>query len=354
MTSAAETLDTPTEDTIPSPWEAITEAVLLDAAAAAGHELDAQQREAVAALAAPHERGVYLHGSVGRGKSWLADRVLEAVEAPKARLHIHTFLKRLQERTAVEGMPLLDAVRDLVGDARFLLLDEFHVHDIADAIMLRRTLVTLLESDVALLMTSNYPPQRLLPDPTFHEAVRPAIDAIEASLETVHLSGEHDYREDSAHAGGFASGTWAVYPPAPVTPGVWTPKPVPDVVPVALSATRTLAALSVEDGTLRVTWAELCDGSVSVGDYLTLAARFDAFELIGVPRPQIMGPEAFQRLAYLLDVLVDADKPLHVTAATPKADITKAPRLPRDADRMLSRLNLLAERRAGETDAAQA
>jgi cell division protein ZapE len=325
--------ETPVETTV-SPWDDVSAASLLEAAAEAGHTLDAEQLEAIEALAAPHARGVYLHGAVGRGKSWLADRVLAQIAAPTKRLHVHGFLKELQHHMAVQQLPLPEAVSALIGDARFLLLDEFHVHDIADAIMLRRTLVTLLDGDTALLMTSNYPPERLLPNPSFHDAVLPAIEAIEEHLETVHLGGEHDYREQSEHTGGFASGSWRVGE---------APSQAHDVVQVSLSATRSLNALAAGEGTLRVSWDELCYGNVSVGDYLTLARDFERFELLGVPNPQFMDPEPFQRLAYLLDVLVDADRPLDVWAATGREAFATAMRRPRDVERLTSRLQLLRE-----------
>lgn len=352
-------------------WAAVTEAALLAEVAAAGHTLDAQQEQAVAALAADHRRGVYLHGAVGRGKSWLADRVLHLVTVPKARLHLHAFLAELSRVMTRERLPLPQAVLHLVGDARFLLLDEFHVHDIADAIMLRRTLVTLLDADVTLLMTSNYPPSRLLPDPTFHDAILPAITAIKAELDVVHLEGAHDYRAQSAHTAGFATGRWTVTGPGPALPDAAGSTPADALaevssegagkaarregVDVPLTPTRSVRALAVvpetpthatQDEALTghrvvVHWDELCDGTLSVNDYLTLARRFHAVELVGVPAPEVIEPEAFQRLAYLLDVLVDADRRLDVSAAADRATLAAAKNLPRDAERMLSRLAML-------------
>lgn len=324
-------------------WAAVTEDALLAEATAAGHSLDAEQLAAVQAMAAGHRRGVYLHGAVGRGKSWLADRVLHLVATSKRRLHLHAFLAELSRLMARERLPLPEAVLQLVGDARFLLLDEFHVHDIADAIMLRRTIVTLLEADVALLMTSNYPPGRLLPDLTFHEAILPAIRAIEAELDVVHLAGEHDYRGQSEHVSGFAAGSWTVVPD-----GEWSGQ-VPDAnVEVRLSPTRTLRALAVteargelEPARVVVHWDEICAAGVSVNDHLTVARRFGRVDLVGVPAPERIEPEAFQRLAYLLDVLVDTDRELHVTAAVSRSELARASRLPRDAERMLSRLSML-------------
>jgi cell division protein ZapE len=322
-----------------NPFDTVTEKALLAAADSAGHTLDPEQRATVAALAAPHSRGAYLHGAVGRGKSWLADQVLTLITAPKKRLHIHSFLKQLQARMVTERVPLPDAVLHLVGDARFLLLDEFHVHDIADAIMLRRTLVTLLDADVAMLMTSNYPPERLLPDPTFHEAIEPAILAIQDQLDVIHLGGEHDWRTASRHSRGFASGTWRTV--------VQTDAPMPDdassgpAVDVPLSATRALRALSAQEGRLSVTWEELCVQPRSVNDYLSLTRDFDSIEVLGLPAPSDIEPEAFQRLAYLLDVMVDADLALDITSRVSREDLAAANNLPRDAERMLSRLSML-------------
>lgn len=313
-------------------WSDITRQTLIDAATAEGHTLDPQQLDAAAGLGAGHTRGAYLHGAVGRGKSWMADRILAAVDAPKRRLHVHGFLAELSRHMAREGKPLPDAVRALLGDARFLLLDEFHVHDIADAIMLRRTVTTLLEANVAILMTSNYPPERLLPDPSFHDAVLPAIEAIQRHLDVVHLAGAHDYRLESQHRAGFASGTWRVGPDDAARPRDHQ---------VALSGTRGLSVIAASEEALSVHWDELCASAVSVNDYLSLAARYPRWELVGVPAPEAIETEPFQRLAYLLDVLVDADLPLHIRSTVTRDEFRAAGNLPRDADRLLSRLALL-------------
>jgi cell division protein ZapE len=92
---------------------------------------------------------------------------------------------------------------------------------------------------------------------------------------------------------------------------------------------------------LTATFAQLCEQPVSVHDYLGLAREYDRWRLLGVPAPEDIDDQSFQRFAFLVDVLVDADLRLDVTAALPLGDWAGPGRFPRDADRFLSRLSLL-------------
>jgi cell division protein ZapE len=112
---------------------------------------------------------------------------------------------------------------------------------------------------------------------------------------------------------------------------------------VGASGTRRLRVSSADpvEGILTATFAQLCEQPVSVHDYLGLTQAYDHWRLLGVPAPEDIDGQAFQRFAFLVDVLVDADQRLDVTAALPLGDWSGPGRFPRDADRFLSRLSLL-------------
>jgi cell division protein ZapE len=342
-----------------SPWPRVRAETLTPALEAGGRTLDAGQLETVRLLTSRQFRGVYLHGGVGRGKTWISGRFFDAAEVPKTRMHMHALLGQVNQLVAgaPAGQPVGfdDAVRRLLGAARLVYIDEFHVHDVGDAHLLRRVMPALLDLEAGVLLTSNYPPANLLPNPLYHHHLEPVIALIQEQLTVRQVPDGVDYRSLSRGADrGFAAGTWMAVDAASQAPGpegAGTGRggadgtgPASGVnVPVGASGTRRLrvACADAAEGILTATFAQLCEQPVSVHDYLGLAQEYGHWRLLGVPAPEDIDDQSFQRFAFLVDVLVDADLRLDVTAALPLGEWSGPGRFPRDADRFLSRLSLL-------------
>lgn len=329
-------------------WPCVRTEQLVAALEAGGQRLDAGQHQTVRWLTARQDRGVYLHGGVGRGKTWISGHFFDAAAVPKVRMHMHALLGQVNQLVAAApaGRPVGfdDAVHRLLGDARLVYVDEFHVHDVGDAHLLRRVLPAVLRLDAAVLLTSNYPPDDLLPNPLFHHHMEPVIALVHGHLTVRRIPDGVDYRPLTRGAGrGFAAGTWTVDGTGAPSVGEGHASGVGTSIPVGASGTRRLrvAAADPEAGTLTASFTQLCEHPVSVQDYLGLARTYDAWRLTGVPVPAEIDEQAFQRFAFLVDVLVDADLRLDVTAALPLDDWAGHGRFPRDADRFLSRLSLL-------------
>src|SRR3982751_2651950 len=116
----------------------------------------------------PVPRGVYLHGGVGRGKSFLMDAFFATVPLRrKTRVHFHAFMRSVHQelRSHVrEEDPLASVAKGIARRYRLICFDEFHVSDVADAMMLGRLLTVLFDGGVVFVMTSNYRPDDLYPD----------------------------------------------------------------------------------------------------------------------------------------------------------------------------------------------
>lgn len=342
-----------------------------------GRTLDAGQHAAVSALTAPLAdgiRGAYLHGGVGRGKTWIVDALTRAAGGALRRRHLHELLGAVNRLSVRRAGSLTQAVREELAGLDLLVLDEFAVHDVADGLLLTRVLEALCApppphaEDVAptpamprVLITSNSAPEDLLEDPEHHHRMLPAIALIRTHLRVVEVGPGEDYRSrpaaghhDDGATGGFAAGTWTRVGPGDAVTGdgvtgaaqaeAGAGVEVPGVeVPLGSRAVAVLAA-DAAAGTLEATFDQLCRAPLSVQDHVALARRFPtAWRLRGVPAPADIDEHAFQRLAHVVDVLVDADVALHADAPL---DLTWwrracATHRPRDAERFLSRLGLL-------------
>lgn len=331
------------------------------AAARAGFTLTGAQEQALGVLAGG-SRGVYVWGPVGQGKTWLVDAFADAVPAQgRRRLHsfdvfrdlhaaVHRHGRRLPPRSTDNAVDR--AVDDLLAGCRVLLLDELHLHDVGDAMLLARLLRHLFDRRVRLVATSNYRPEELLPNPHVHHLLEPTIARIHSAMDVVEVSGSPDLREGVVGvAGGFASGAWLV--PGTVTQlaALGLRPPGADEHRVLRVGGHPLPVLALRPGELWVSFESLCAGRRSAGDYLALAEEAATWVLHDVPPLALADPQARQRFASLVDVLADRDTQLVVTSRLDVGEALDLDRaegeVPPDLARCRSRLRLLG-RGSGE------
>lgn len=298
-----------------------------DKARSRGYQLSDSQRRVIQRMAAQlahlhagQARSLYLHGPVGRGKSWLLDGFFQALPVQaKRRLHFHDFFARLHQ-----GMHLhrqlddaLGATLDaLLGDCQVLCFDEFHVHDIGDAMLLKRLFDALFERGIFLLVTSNYAPEGLLPNPLYHERFAPVIRLINARMEVLEVGGDTDFRSLPANrdAQRFTQGHY-------VWPGDAAQRQalnLPAVAPLMLEVNkRPLRALAVEGRRIVLRFDDLCEKATAVIDYLALASQYDEWIIDGLDDLSECSLAAQQRFVNVVDVLYDQDR--HVTLLAKRA-----------------------------------
>ncbi|WP_433592618.1 cell division protein ZapE [Nocardia sp. CA-145437] len=276
-------------------------------------------------------RGLYLYGGPGRGKTMLMNRFFESVRTTrKRRYHFHAFFARLN--AGIHEYGSIDAsAAALLGDAELICFDEFHVHDSGDARLVARLLDTLFARHITLVVTSNYPPHDLLPNPYLHPLFAPTIDRILEHLDVVSVNGPTDYRTLGGRHTGFAAGHYVVGA-CPETGAVDLPV-----------AHRQLHARTIENGVITVDFAELCGIPVSAADFLELTADLHTWVVCDVPPLGTVPPDWVMRFVNLVDVLYDADLELSVFAEVPLAELGGEVRRVPDLYRTLSRLGELRE-----------
>jgi len=243
-------------------------------------------------------QGVYLHGPVGRGKTWLVDVLLEQLPVDGVlRLHAYDAARQLHAQVARQAgsSGATDrAVDAVLAGVRLLFLDELHAHDPGDAMLLSRLVHALASRGAVLVATSNYPPHGLLPDPRHHALVLPLVAALEQHGDVLELAGPVDHRAHG-HGGarqGWSSGAWAYPGSAAQRVALALPVPEPgDRVRLTVGG-RPLWALAEQDGCVQLDFAELCAGTTSVGDLLELADRYRTLVLDHVPPLAAVTPDA--------------------------------------------------------------
>lgn len=282
--------------------------VFEDASRSRGFVLDPAQHDAVEQLCHPERPNVYLWGPPGRGKSWLADVYFSAYpRRNKLRVHFHEFFRDLHVELRRHRFDLDAALDHLIGRAELVCFDEFHVHDPADGTFVARLFLALLARRTRLVLTSNYPPRDLLPNPLFHDGFVPTIELVERSATIVALDGPRDHRLGSDHAKGFASGIWAVSPSDPQLRRLGLERPAPVEHRVLRPAGRPLRALRAEKDCLWFDFRDLCGHPTAPADYLALAADHLFWVVDKIPDLTTVGREPAQRFANLVDVLHDRD-----------------------------------------------
>ncbi len=257
-------------------------------------------------------RGVWFWGGVGRGKSFLMDCFFEAVPYNrKRRVHFHAFMREVHERLHAfkhpgnDGDPLPKVAAQVAKETRLMCFDEFHVSDIADAMILGRLMQALFDAGVLFCITSNYPPDGLYPDGLQRERLLPTIALLNERLDVIEIDAGIDYRlraleqAEIYHVPADAAGEERMRATfAHVAGGEGHARPIEIMQ-------RELTVIRRAPGVLWCDFATLCGGPRSQNDYLELAHSFHTIFLSGIPA---MGPEqasAARRFTWLVDVLYD-------------------------------------------------
>jgi len=284
-------------------------------------------------------KGVYLWGPVGRGKSFLMDAFYRCVPlVRKRRVHFHHFMREIhRELDELRGTPdpLAAAAERTARRDRLICFDEFHVADIADAMILGRFLERAMDHGVEFVMTSNYHPDALYPNGLQRERFLPAIELIKQRLDVVGVDNGTDYRR-------LKMERTKVY-------HVGTDAPLAKIFDELRDVEEEKQPLDVEGRSIPyrkraggLVWFDfevLCGGPRSYADYVDLAKRFHTVMLSGVPRMSPKDSDAARRFTWLVDVFYDDRVNLIVAAAAEPEDLFTAGEQAAEFQRTVSRLH---------------
>jgi cell division protein ZapE len=293
-------------------------------------------------------RGIYLWGGVGTGKSFLMDLFFAVVPVNrKTRVHFHEFMRSVhRELDDLKGTenPLDEVAERIASRYRLICFDEFHVADIADAMILHRLLSRLFELNVGFVMTSNYPPDGLYPDGLHRDRILPAIDLLKQQLDVLAVDGGVDYRKRAMlridaylTPGGAASD-------AVLQAAFERIAETDDDDPVLEIEARRIRARRRAGGAVWFDFAVLCGGPRSQNDYLEIAAQFHTVLMSNIPRMSAGQASEARRFTWLVDVLYDHRVHLIASAEAPPEQLYVAGALKNEFARTVSRLHEMQSR----------
>ena len=286
-------------------------------------------------------RGVYLWGGVGRGKSFLMDSFYNCAPVRrKQRVHFHRFMQQVhRELHARQGQadPLAAAARDWAKDVRLLCLDEFHITDITDAMMMKRLLETLFEQGVVLVTTSNFEPDALYLHGLQRNQFLPAIDLLRENLDIVNVDGGTDYRLRELEKAGVYHVEADADAALEQAFGRIARHESDDSREIEIEG-RIIPARRLARGVAWFDFTALCDGPRGKADYIELARRYHTVVISGVPRFGPGDADVLRRFVWLVDEFYDRRVKLIVSAASRAEDLVIDPS--EEGDRFQANLNL--------------
>lgn len=333
-------------------------------------KVDAVQKKAVALLDELHEKllvykpkrgwfskkqtppkGVYMHAGVGRGKSMLMDLFFTCLpkRIAKRRVHFHEFMIEVHDyihsrrsddsirEGADESIPLFAS--RIAEHTRVLCFDEFHVTDIADAMILGRLYRCLFERGVVIVSTSNWAPNDLYKDGLQRDRFLPFIDLIKDKMEIFHLDSPHDYRVQ------FLVEEGNYFHP------LKTAKAHMDKVFQTLTDGRTtrqetlhvkgreiVVPITVK-GIAWFDFSELFEQPLGAEDYLKIADSYHTIFLNGVPKMGHQQRNEVKRLMNFIDILYEGKNRLVMSADVPPEELYSGDDHGFEFERTISRLN---------------
>jgi cell division protein ZapE len=282
-------------------------------------------------------RGLYLHGEVGRGKTMLMDLFFQqSPVSHKRRAHFHEFMAEVHERIygfrqniargdIPDGDVIALTAESIFDEAWLLCFDEFHVTDIADAMILGRLFAKLFELGTVVVATSNVAPEDLYKDGLNRALFLPFIAQISAHMDVLKLEARTDFRLEKlvgvkmwlvpadAAAGAALDRAWgSMTGNAPCRPRDISIK------------SRVLHVPCSAQGVARFSFADLCEKPLGASDYLRLAHDYHTILIDHIPAMDYERRNAAKRFISLIDTLYDNAVKLMASADADPASLYRA------------------------------
>ncbi len=302
-------------------------------------------------------QGLYIYGSVGRGKSMLMELLVDALSEQVWRVHFIDFMREIHDRldtqrTKNKRDPMSGVINDISASYRLLALDEMQVENIADAMIVGRLFEGLFEQGVVLVTTSNRHPKDLYKSGLNRDRFEPFIKEIEESCEVVCLDGTTDYRKSENRAA--QSNTSHYF--APLDEGSleafndkW----------LKITQNKNAHSLAIDvggrdwlidqfaNGVAQIDFSQACEEARGAADYIALTKKAHTVLIDNMPILTSERTSAARRFITMIDVFYEAKTKLYLRMEAPLNSIHSDKNTSFIFDRTLSRLNEMASPKWG-------
>ncbi|AKZ63104.1 ATPase [Herbaspirillum hiltneri N3] len=287
-------------------------------------------------------RGVYMWGGVGRGKSFLMDSFYSVVPVVrKTRVHFHEFMRdvhrQLDELKGIAN-PLDEVAKRIAKKYRLICFDEFHVSDIADAMILYNLLSGLFDNGVSFVMTSNYKPDTLYPDGLHRDRMLPTIQLLNSKLDVMNIDAGIDYRKRALEQVRIYHTPLNAATDSELREAFAAVAETADEDTHVHIEAREIRALRRAGSAIWFDFATLCGGPRSQNDYLEIASRFQTVILSGIPRMSAAMSSEARRFTWLIDVFYDHKVKLIMSAEVEPEELYTEGMLANEFHRTVSRI----------------
>lgn len=333
---------------------------------------DAQQERAAQALQKlydqlkkPHffwqkpVKGLYLHGGVGRGKSMLMDLFYESIKdhVPARRQHFHEFmlethdwLHQARQRGREDDL-LVKYAQAVSKKTKLVCFDEFHVTDIADAMILSRLFTALFDKGVIVVVTSNWPPERLYEGGLQRARFLPFITLIKKFMNVLALDGVIDYRETGKTDGGNYFEPLSLFAQTRMDRLFLKFTNDAPIIEETLTIKGHPLKLIAGNGIARLSFAQLCEQPRSAEDYLAIAKRYHTVFIDNVPKMGYDRRNELKRFMTLIDVLYDHRIKVYISADAQPDKLYSGDDYAFEFERTISRLTEMQDAGYGKAHA---
>ena len=288
-------------------------------------------------------KGLYIRGEVGRGKTQMMDIFFETLNIQeKKRVHFHRFMKILHDdldKISAQKDPLKKVAKEISKKTKVLCFDEFYVEDIGDAMLLGRFINELFENKVTLITTSNTHPDNLYRDGLHRSRFLPAIKSIKENCEIYELNSAQDYRLrtlEQLEIFIIGKGDQGIKELESnfieLTNGEFQ-----DGQKIKILG-REINTIKLAQGSLWVSFKEICEGPRSAKDYIEICSEFHTLFVSNVPIMKGSNDDSARRFIALVDECYERNVNLILSMETELEQIYSGERLLEPFKRTISRL----------------
>ena len=300
-------------------------------------------------------KGCYMWGGVGQGKTWLMDLFFDAIPLNfKSRYHFHEFMQRIHIALASQKQqrdPLKAVARSLIAQSRLICLDEFHVSDITDAMLLYGLLDELYRHGVVLVLTSNVRPDELYHNGLQRSRFLPAIELIKHRNHILRFDGDEDFRMQKRLA------NLNYYSPLAADTDCLLAERFHSLAAGVIARETTLTInnrpVYAQAHAQNIVWFDfevICGGPRATIDYIHLAQQYDYVIISNVFKMNESHDDIVRRFINLVDEFYDSDTGLILSATAWPGELYVGQRFAVEFERTVSRLQEMRSKSFSQSD----